>query len=153
MNTTWVLVADSSRARIFKTDGPRAELQEIETLAHPESRLHEQNLTSDLPGKTFDSHGQGRHAMEPKMSPKQQERLSFVNQICDRLDDAVGKGWVQQLILVASPSLLGLLRKHVSTDTEKRITYQLDKNITQLSAEQIRQRLPERLPQLTGHKA
>lgn len=150
MNTTWVLVADSSRARIFKADGPSAALREIETLAHPESRLHEQKLTSDLPGKSFDSHGQGRHAMEAKMSPKQQERLNFVNQICNRLDSAVGQGRYQQLILVATPSLLGLLRKHVGTDTEKRITYQLDKNIAQLSAEQIRQRLPDRLPQLTS---
>jgi protein required for attachment to host cells len=150
MNTTWVLVADSSRARIFEADAPSAALREIETLAHPESRLHEQDLTSDLPGRSFDSHGQGRHAMEAKLSPKQQERLSFVHQICDRLDSAVEQGRYQQLILVATPSLLGLLRKHVSTDTEKRISYELDKNIAQLSAEQIRKHLPDRLPQLAG---
>ncbi|MCW8855424.1 MAG: host attachment protein, partial [Gammaproteobacteria bacterium] len=51
MSTTWVVVADSSRARIFTAETSTSALQEIETLAHPEGRLHEQALSSDLPGK------------------------------------------------------------------------------------------------------
>lgn len=148
MNTTWILVADSSRARIFTATSAIASLQELETLAHPEGRLHEQDITSDLPGRSFDSQGQGRHAMGAKIEPKQQEQITFTRRICDRIEMARGQGEYDQLILVATPTLLGLLRKQLSTDTTKRITHELVKNITRLSAEQIRQHLPERLPQL-----
>ncbi|MEN8131101.1 MAG: host attachment protein [Pseudomonadota bacterium] len=148
MNTTWVLVADSSRARIFTAASAIASLQEIETLAHPEGRLHEQDITSDLPGRSFDSHGQGRHAMGAKVEPKQQEQITFARRICDRIDMARDQGDYNQLILVTTPALLGLLRKQMSSDTAKRVTHEVVKNITRLSAEQIRQHLPERLPQL-----
>ncbi len=147
MNTTWVLVADSSRARIFTATSAIASLEEIETLAHPEGRLHEQDITSDLPGRSFDSHGQGRHAMGAKVEPKQQEQIAFARRLCDRIERARDQGDYKQLILVTTPALLGLLRKQMSSDTAKRVTHEVVKNITQLSAEQIRQHLPERLPQ------
>ncbi|RKZ78862.1 MAG: host attachment protein, partial [Gammaproteobacteria bacterium] len=59
MKSIMVVVADSSRARIFTTDSPSSPLNEIETMAHPEGRMHEQNMVSDLPGKDF---GQGAGA-------------------------------------------------------------------------------------------
>lgn len=148
MNTTWVLVADSSRARIFRAEKPLGGIEEIETLTHPESRLHEQKITSDFPGRSFDSHGPGRHAMGAKVDVKQHEQHTFAKQICERLDSARGQGKFQQLILVATPALLGLLRKHMSEETAKQVTYQLDKNISRLQAGEIRRYLPERLPQL-----
>ncbi|MCP4284111.1 MAG: host attachment protein [Gammaproteobacteria bacterium] len=86
--------------------------------------------------------------MGGKVEPKQQEQITFARRICDRIEMARGQGKYDQLILVATPTLLGLLRKQLSTDTTKRITHELVKNITRLSAEQIRQHLPERLPQL-----
>ncbi len=85
MTKTWVLVADNSRARIFLAETRNGPLLEIEALAHPESRLHAQELTSDLPGRAFDSGGQGRHAMELEVEPKQHEVHAFAKQISDRL--------------------------------------------------------------------
>ena len=57
MKRTWVLVADSCRARIFSADKSNGPISEIETLAHPEARLHERDITSDVPGHSFSSHG------------------------------------------------------------------------------------------------
>ena len=48
MPVTWIVVADSSRARIFSKNG-RTPLREEAGFIHPESRLHEQDLTSDAP--------------------------------------------------------------------------------------------------------
>ncbi len=145
MSTTWVLVADTSRARIFQAKGPLGPLHEIETLLHPESRLHARDLTSDLPGRSFDSHGQGRHSMEMDVDPKQHETLIFVKQISDRLDSAKEGGEFEQLILVAPPALLGLLRKQLDSGIMQRVVHQLDKNIAQFRVEEIRQHLPEKL--------
>ncbi len=145
MSTTWVLVADTTRARIFQAMGPLGPLREIETLLHPESRLHTRDLTSDLPGRSFDSHGQGRHSMEVNVDPKQHETLIFVKQISERLDGAKENGEFEQLILVAPPALLGLLRKQLNTGVMQRVVHQLDKNIVRLRVDEIRQHLPEKL--------
>jgi len=60
--TYWFIVANSTRARVIAITGRQGQPTEIAAWVHPESRLHEQELTSDLPGRSFDSHGQGRHA-------------------------------------------------------------------------------------------
>ena len=148
MKNTWVLVADSSRARIFLAANARGSLREIETLTHPASRLHEQQLTSDLPGRTFDSFGQGRHAKDLQVDPKQHEALIFVKQISDRLDKAREEGELDQLIIIAAPALLGMMRKQLSPTTAALVTLEMDKNITLLNAKEIRQHLPTELPQL-----
>ena len=63
MSELWVLVADQSRARFFTVADSRSALQDMGELVHPEARDREQTLTSDRPGRAFDSKGQGRHAM------------------------------------------------------------------------------------------
>lgn len=145
MTITWVLVADSSRARIFRADTPKSPLQELETLAHPESRLHERDLTTDLPGRAFDSVGQGRHAMEQKTSPKYEEAISFARQIGEQMDSARIAGKFSKLILVAAPAFLGLLREQLSAETMKKVTATIDKDFTSLDVAALRSRLPERL--------
>ena len=52
-----IVVADSSHARIFTVDSAHSPLNEIETMAHPEGRMHEQDMTSDLPGKDLGNDG------------------------------------------------------------------------------------------------
>lgn len=46
-------------------------MEELEGLKHPASRAHERDLISDRPGRSFDSFGSGRHAMEEEVSLKQ----------------------------------------------------------------------------------
>lgn len=145
MNQTWVVVADSSRARIFQAEGVLGPLREVATLTHPEARLHTQELTSDLPGRAFDSVGAGRHAMERIVDPKEHEALMFAHQVATRLETAYNDGQFAQLVLVAAPRFLGQVRQTLSNQVAAAITYELDKNLTQQSAEDIRRHLPERL--------
>src|SRR5215471_13213266 len=73
---TWLIVANSSLARIYKIE-KRSELKELKVLEHPESRLHNLDLVSDKPGRDFESAGIGKHALEPKTLPKKQEFITF----------------------------------------------------------------------------
>ena len=59
---TWILIADGSRAKVFKVAG-KGKIEEKDEMAaaHPPTR----DLVSDRPGRTFDSLGDGRHAKEP----------------------------------------------------------------------------------------
>jgi hypothetical protein len=77
MSKHWIVVADQSKARIFTVDDPRGELQELEQLEHPVGRDQAQTLGSDRPGRSFDSSGQGRHAMGTSVEAKGARSYSF----------------------------------------------------------------------------
>jgi len=64
MKKTWILVADSSKARLFTVESASGPLIEVRDFLHPESRMHEQELTTDLPGKHRNDTGVGAHGFE-----------------------------------------------------------------------------------------
>jgi len=146
MSHSWIIVADASRARIFSSTGNLSGFQELQTLTHPASRLHEQELTSDLPGRAFDSHGQDRHAMGQAVSPKKEETIRFAKQITSLLDDARKKNSFEHLILIAPPERLGLLREKLSVALRKRVSEEIHNNLTQHTLDDIKKHLPQFLP-------
>ena len=149
MKPTWILVADSSRARIFTAESPSSQLIEINSLAHPQSRLHEQDLSSDLPGHDSDKSGAGRHGFQDEIEPKEQEVIDFAKQISKHLDQARSSNKFKQLLIVAAPAFLGTLRNQLTDQTRKLVSIEMDKNLTQQKAEDIRGHLPEYLPNMT----
>ncbi|MGB5179681.1 MAG: host attachment protein [Gammaproteobacteria bacterium] len=144
MSKHWVVVADKSKARIFTVADPRGALLEVDALEHPQARQREQTLTSDRPGRSFDSKGQGRHAMGSSIEPDQQETIRFARRIADHLQAAHDEGRCDRLLLVAGPSLLGLLREQLKHAPGLKIS-EIEKNLGQYDAPEIRKHLPERL--------
>lgn len=148
MKSTWILVADSSRARIFTATNRTGPLQELEDIAHPEGREHEQNMTSDLPGRDSSRIGGERHSFQDETEPREQEIIDFARLIAHHLDDARKAGKYEQLIIVAAPKFLGTLRAQLPEPASKLIVLEIDKNLTQHDAADIRKHLPEFLPNL-----
>ena len=143
MKPTWVLVADSSRARLFSAATASDVLVEVDDLTHSESRLRETDLNSDRPGRSFDSGGEGRHAMG---SPQKQEATLFAKQIAAYLDAHHEKGVFSKLVIVAAPEFLGHLRAEISDNMIKSVALEVDKNLVQHNLAEIRQSLPQHLP-------
>ncbi|MCG8381928.1 MAG: host attachment protein [Gammaproteobacteria bacterium] len=152
MQKTWIIAAESSRARIFTVSSPSSPLEELETLAHPESRLHERNMVSDLPGKHADKDGRqrgsGHHAFQEKIEPKDQELIYFAKWLADHLADAHNKGSYKRLIIVAAPAMLGALRQGLPERIQQKVILEVDKNVVTQSPEAIRKQLPAFLPSL-----
>ena len=144
MSKHWVMVADKSKARIFTIADPRGALLDEVVLEHPQAREREQTLTSDRPGRSYDSKGQGRHAMGTSVEPDQQETIRFARQIAEHVQAAHNEGRCDRLLLVAGPPLLGLLREPLNTLTGLRVS-EIEKNLGQYDAREIRRHLPERL--------
>ena len=138
----WYVVADSARARIFTSIGPQGELEEVDIWLHPESRLKDQHLVSDAPGRSFDSYGKGRHAVAPGTEPGEQEALRFATEIGKRLDKARKDSRFDQLVLVAAPRFLGLMREALKRPTRDCITHEVAKNFVTLDPPAIRERMP-----------
>jgi protein required for attachment to host cells len=144
MSKLWVVVADQSKARIFTVSDPRGALMDVGELAHPEARDLEQTLTSDRAGRSFDSKGKGRHAMGSAVEPAKQETIRFAKKITDHVRAAHNKGLCDRLLLVAGPPLLGLLREDLKSLSDMKIS-EIEKNLGQYNALEIRKHLPERL--------
>jgi len=141
MKQTYVLVADGTRARVFVTDRPQGPLREIEDMVHPEGRLHARDLTSDLPGRTHDRAGQGRHSLEEPTDPRRAENQAFAHRIAEYLKALHEREPGISLVLVAAPALLGLLRKQIDKTTSNAVEREVDKNLAQLGAAEISKRL------------
>lgn len=143
MKPITIIVADSTRARIFTTKSSHSPLLEIETMAHPESRLHDRDITSDLPGKDAGGDGSGGHAYQAKTDPKKHELTEFAKRVADHLDKVRIANKLSHLLIVAEPTFLGELRAHFSKEIKEKIVFELDKNLTHHGVEDIRKHLPE----------
>ena len=138
MKPIMIVVADSVLARFFTAETSRSPLVEIESLTHTEGRLHDRDLTSDLPGKAAGSGSAGGHVYAPATDPKEHERSEFARRIAEYVENARKTSQISSLLLVAAPTMLGELRSNLSDETKRKIVATLGKKLTDKSAEDIR---------------
>jgi protein required for attachment to host cells len=138
MQKTWVLVAESSRAKLYTVTGRLAPFTEVDAMVHPESRMHEGDLVSDSSGSDGGSFGQGRHVFDNRSSAKETESIEFARTLASRLDKGRNEGDFDRLVLVAPPEFLGHLRSNLSKEVMSKVARQVDKNLVQRPAEVLR---------------
>jgi len=130
---TRVIVADNARARIFTSHSVINRLEELAGFVHPEARLSNQELVGDGAGRSVDQHG----SLEPASSARENEAQGFARLLARHLKDLHNQQHFEQLILVAPPRFLGLLRKELSSPLDKLVTRTIDKDLTNASVEQL----------------
>ena len=140
---TWVIVADSSRARCFAMIEDRT-LSEFESLVSPQQRLHEAELTSDRSGRTFDSGGQGSHAMEPPQTVREHDAEEFARRLAARVEGGRVAGEIERLVLIAPPKFLGLIRSKLSEGSSRLVALSIAKDLTIRSADEVLEHIPDR---------
>ena len=125
-----VIVADESRAELYLREGPHGPLQALRTLTNKVARLKTEALISDRGGRSFDSHGQGRHTMESdKDAPKQHIARGFAKRIARRIGAELHKGAFDEFALIAAPKFLGLLRHELEAVTKVRPVATINKDV------------------------
>ncbi len=139
MSRTYVVVAESSRAKLYQVDGIDAPFVELEDLAHPASREHEDDLVTSPPGSVSDSRGQ--HGLPERDSAKHHESVVFAKQLAERVEAARIANRFDHLMLVAPPEFLGLLRDGLSTTTRALVEREVHKNLVRQGPEEIRSQI------------
>lgn len=138
MTRTMILVADSSRARLFMADTPKAVLREVEDFASPEGRMHEGDLVSDRPGSGRGAAGQGLRMFDQPTTAQDEARTVFARRLVERLEQDRKKGVFDQCVLVAPAAMLGKLRAELKGPLAKTLVETLDKNLVQHTSEEVR---------------
>lgn len=142
MNSMWVLCANASRARLFIRHKPHAELEELPALTHPASRQKASERGSDEPGVGFERAGHGMHAKAEPTPLKESEAKVFAKEVAKHLQRAFEHQQFKQLVIIAAPAFLGLLRKQLNNTVHASIIAEIDKDLSQLPPAEISQYLP-----------
>lgn len=141
MSQTWIVVADSSRAKIYEAANAGADLVEREDLVHPEGRLHERDLVSDRPGHDSGEYGSGPHVLDEPTPAHVEEMHKFAREIAARLEQGLNDRAYDRLVLVAPPKFLGVLREVLAQGVAATVAETLHKDLVQHSAEDVREHL------------
>lgn len=142
--STWFVIADGSRGRFYINKGPGTGL----AVAMPSDLIAEsvasRKMTTDRPGRSSNHATGSRHSMSPKSDVHDLTEQDLAHEIGELLDEKQKKAAFDQLVLVAAPRMLGLLRAALSDNTKKLVVCECDKDLTKVSE----QDLPEHLTNL-----
>jgi len=118
-NKAWVLVCDGSKALFYVNvgDAQAISLQVAEILV--EDHASTRDLGTDKPGRNFDSASSSRSAVH-QTDWHDLAEAAFLRRVAQTLDASVNAGEVKEVIIVAPPRTLGMLRGHLS-DVVRRV--------------------------------
>jgi protein required for attachment to host cells len=136
----WVVVCDGRKALILQNAGdemfPNLQTKEVYEQRNPDT--HEQG--TDAPGRSINSVGHARSAMEQTDWHDEQEK-AFLTDLAGRLDAALGAGETKSMIVVAPPRALGNLRRAYSPQLKSAISQEIDKDFVKLPVHEIEKHL------------
>ena len=141
MKMIWILVANQAEAQIYSSDQLPGNLLLVDVLENSEGTTHPRELISDAPGRAFNSTGSGRHAMEPNTGVKEEQRRRFVKEMADRLQAAHLNGDFAQLVLMAAPAVLGVIRKSLNAGLKKTVIKEISKDLIGQGVDKVQSQL------------
>ena len=139
----WILVASRTEATIFASRGRHTPLTTAEHLDNPRGDLQSSEIETDRPGRSFDRAGHGRHAYSSEESARDHVEHTFVTQLAELLDQRRCEGVYDQLVVIAGPKLLGMLRKALSKPVQDLVKLELNKELVRPTEAQLRHQLSE----------
>lgn len=131
---TWILVANSSRARLFERGARGGALKLVREYRHPESREKPEQLVTDRPGHVHQGFGKNPSAYAAPTSPKRNTQQHFALELARELEHGAAQGRYEALIVSASSPFLGMLKKRLAPQAKTRLRRTLDKDYTTASA-------------------
>lgn len=127
---TWVLIADAARARVFENTGKGTGLTLVQDMTLDAEVLPSHELGADRPGRSFDSVGSGRHAMESPSDLNREQKRHFARRIAVAIADRQARRSFDRLMLVAPPVTMGDLRTALPDKVKTVVTGEVVADLT-----------------------
>ncbi len=136
----WVVVCDGAKALLLQNVGDEMfpNLKTREVYQQDDPPTHEQG--TDAPGRSFQSVGHKRSAMEQTDWHEQGEHR-FLERLATHLDAAVQAGTIKSLVIAAPPRALGVLRPLYSPGFRRALRAEVDKDLVRLPVHEIEKHL------------
>lgn len=124
-----VLVADGRKMLFFRNHGDEKQI-DLRTEAHDQREdRKDRDIKTDAPGTQAQSAGYGRPAME-ETDFHQQEEDRWIQDAAEELKKRALRNDFDALAIVAPPKALGVLRKSLHKEVEKRIICTVNKEMS-----------------------
>ena len=128
-NNALVLVADGRKMLLFRNHGDENQI-DLRTESHDARKdRKDREIKTDAPGTTKQSAGYGRSTYE-EPDFQQQEEDRWIKDAADELKARVLRNDFEALAIVAPPKALGVLKKCLHKEVERRIVCTVDKEMT-----------------------
>lgn len=145
-STTWLLVCDASKARLYSMykarlfiDPDYKNLELLNKFSHDASRKKNHELETDRMG-TF-----GAGTFVEATTPKDHEAEVFAHELLSRLECGRKDGTYRDLIIIAPPAFMGLLKKHMHQELKKITCKNIEKDYTQYNEKELVENLIQHL--------
>lgn len=114
-NTRWYVVASRTDAAIYK-DGPDQKFQVVDRFSNAKGALLESEMVSDRQGRVFSTGGGGifHHTLDRRDHHHELAARRFAKKIAKVIMAAYQEHRMGNVVLVAEPHFLGLLRNSLS---------------------------------------
>jgi len=134
MTDRWVLVADSTQARILEYQ--KDKLEPVQQFEHPESREQGRDLMGNRPN-------QNQHGMEKirkgdeSHALRDDESRRFARELSGFLATAHSQNRFRELVLVADPRFLGMLRAEFAKPVAGCVSASIDKSAVRMKPKEL----------------
>ena len=124
-----VLVADGRKMLFFRNRGDEGQI-DLRTEAHDARFIRkDREIKTDAPGMTKQSFGYGRSTYE-ETDFKQQEEDRWVKEVAEELKARVLRNDFDALAIVAPPRALGVMKRYLHKEVERRIVCTVNKEMS-----------------------
>ena len=128
-NNALVLVADGRKMLFFRNHGDENQI-DLRTEAHDQREdRKDREIKTDAPGTMKQSGGFGRPAMD-ETDFHQQEEDRWIKDAADELKKRVLRNDFDALAIIAPPKALGVLKKKLHKEVQKRIVCTVNKEMS-----------------------
>jgi len=127
---TWIAVVGGRKAYIFEL-GSKKNLSLVKEIIADLDEVHEK------PGRTHDSMGSGRHAIEPHTDRREVEKKDFAAKILENLSQDSKQNQFERLILISDPKMLGLINNNLDKNLIAKVQKSFSKNLAEMEISEI----------------
>ncbi|MDI1247092.1 MAG: host attachment protein [Rhodoferax sp.] len=141
MDKTWILIANSERARCFERHATDHSLTELTDFVFPRASLAGQAEGGDMTGAAGKGHGRTGHAgtqFEPRTPVDEKDRSSFARQLADYLNDAVTGKRCSSVVLIASSPMLGDITPRLHLAASNALKRSIASDLTQFTGLELK---------------
>jgi protein required for attachment to host cells len=129
-NNALVLVTDGRKTLFFRNEGDQNQI-DLRTEAHDERvDLKDSEMKTDAPGAIGQSAGYSGRVAYEETDFHQLEEDRWAKDAAEELKKRALNNDFEALVIIAPPKLLGVLRKELHKEVERRIVLTLNKEMT-----------------------
>ena len=143
----WFVIANKSNMTIYSEPGDQ-KFHFIDRLTNDDGRVREGDLEADRAGRSDSSSGAGAHASDRSNHKHEEIARKWAAKISLRLNEGALKNDFEEMILVAEPHFLGILRDELPAPMMKKVIAQIPKEYTRGSDTEIREHVFEALSKM-----